>query len=361
MELKLNLKKIFYALMQAGIASVLIVSGAFAADVEVIGSIKQAIKQESLGLSKAPEKEIQLLHIQLSDEAKKLLLKRADNVLTNPNKLNLNPINSPLPEKVELGMNKVPVLDQGIYGTCTTFAITGAVDAIIGNGDYVSQLCQLQLGTYLERHGYSRSGWEGSNLITVINQMEEFGIVSMKNQHSTGCGGVKKYPTRSRRDVNSFIEPEAYSLMSEMVFGKVLNWTDILAPLNDNRDPEKILQEVKEALNSGDRLVFATLLPRIDLGVVGAVGKHNTWMEKDTWVLTLDILDGLNTIEAAHDMIITGYDDNAVAVDDWRVKHHGLLTLRNSWSSSVGYYGEFYMTYEYFKLLAFNIKRFSAN
>lgn len=42
---------------------------------------------------------------------------------------------------VELGMNSVPVLDQGSYGTCVTFATTAAMDAVLGLGDYISQQC----------------------------------------------------------------------------------------------------------------------------------------------------------------------------------------------------------------------------
>ena len=92
-------------------------------------------------------------------------------------------------------MNKVPVLDQGIHGTCVTFAVTGAIDAVIGKGDYVSQLCNLQLGSYLEKHGYGMSGWNGSHAIYVINQIEQFGIINMEKQKKLGCGGMKSYPT----------------------------------------------------------------------------------------------------------------------------------------------------------------------
>jgi C1A family cysteine protease len=42
-----------------------------------------------------------------------------------------------LPSSVNLGMNNVPVLDQGRHGTCATFATTAAVDAALGQGDYV--------------------------------------------------------------------------------------------------------------------------------------------------------------------------------------------------------------------------------
>lgn len=46
---------------------------------------------------------------------------------------------------VDLAMNDVPVLDQGSYGTCVTFASTGALDALVGQGDYIDQQCSLEL------------------------------------------------------------------------------------------------------------------------------------------------------------------------------------------------------------------------
>jgi C1A family cysteine protease len=227
----------------------------------------------------------------------------------------------------------------------------------MSKNDYISQLCSLQLGSYLEKHGYGISGWDGSYAISVINQIEQFGVVNKKKQKSVGCGGLTQYPTNSSHNPNSFMEPEQYRAISESVFGKVVNWSDVF----QKNDPVKTLDEVKQALNSGDRLVFAVLLPRTDLGLVGAVGKHNTWIYKDSWVLTPEILKGIDNVEAAHEMIITGYDDNAVAVDNKRLKHKGLLTLRNSWGSSVGDYGEFYMSYDYFKLLAYDVQRFSPS
>ena len=127
-------------------------------------------------------------------------------------------------------------------------------------------------------------------------------------------------------------------------------------------DSVKTLENVKAALNSGDRLVFAVMIPRTDLGSVGAVGKYNTWFDKDTWLLTPEILKGVDNIEAAHEMIITGYNDNAVAVDNNGKKHKGLLTLvRNLGGSWAGDWGEFYMSYDYFKLLSYDLKRLSAN
>lgn len=362
----MNYKKMTWTLMQVVVIPLLMSQSVIAEDIRVIGSIKHTIilpntdssSQQGVHKNKHDEKVIQLLRIQLSDEAKARLVSRSKDALAHTHQFSYtqpNSENSLIPNKAQLEMNKVPVLDQGIHGTCVTFAVTGALDASIGKGDYVSQLCNLQLGTYLEKHGYGYSGWDGSFSSTVINQIDQFGIVNMDNQQTTGCGGLTKYPTYYSHDPESFIEPEQYRSMSEMVFGKVVNWTDVY----QKDDPVKTLDDVKQSLHSGDRLVFGVMIPHADLGFVGAVGKYKTWIFKDTWVLTPEILEGIEHIESGHEMIITGYDDDAVAVDNNGNKHKGLLKLRNSWGKLVGDYGEFYMSYDYFKLLASEVTRFS--
>lgn len=359
----MKLKKIVAPLLHLFVFTLLIGNGASAKDVAVIGSIPHFIGQPDSSFSlmqsdannKNNTKIIQLLHVALSDEAKELLVSRAKETKNPIHQFPYAVVTSEKAEQVQLDMNNVPVLDQGIHGTCITFAITGALDAAIGKGDYISQLCHLQLGSYLEKHGYGLSGWDGNYAISVINQIEQYGVVNTEKQRSIGCGGFNQYPTYSKHDPNSFIDPEQYYPMSEKVFGKLMNWSNIYWRISSSWT----LDEVKTALNTGDRVVFTVLLPRIDLGVVGAVGNYQT--SKDTWVLTKDILYSVQNADAAHAMIITGYNDNAVAIDNLGNKHKGLLTLRNSWGSKMGDKGNFYMSYDYFKLLTYDARRISRN
>lgn len=355
----MKIKKITL-ILQAITVSLLISNNAFSENVTIIGSIEQTLKQSSTNQSSpytANNKVIKLLHIQLSDEAKKRLQSLAQEALLHSNHFSSTASHDAtlfLPNKVQLGMSNVPMLDQGPHGTCATFAVTGALDAVIGKKDYISQLCSLQLGNYLEMHGYGSSGWDGSSMSDIIYRIQQFGIVNKKKQHASGCGGLKHYPAYSSRTPKAHITPEKYRTMSELVFGKVVNWSNVYSS-----DPNKTLEQVKQALNNKSRLVFAVMLPRHDLGCVGAVGKHKTWIFKDTWVLTPDILKDVPNVNSAHAMIITGYDDNAVAVDNKGKKHKGLLILRNSWGRLVGDYGTFYMSYDYFKLLSYSVKQFS--
>jgi hypothetical protein len=111
------------------------------------------------------------------------------------------------------------------------------------------------------------------------------------------------------------------------------------------------LLKIKQALNNGHRVTFGTLLD-VSIGHNGAVGTYK--VRNDTWMVTPQVRqDAKNgSIEAGHEMIITGYDDNAVAVGPDGSKQVGILTLRNSWGSDAGDNGNYYLTYAHFRLLA---------
>ncbi|WP_419420957.1 C1 family peptidase [Legionella sp. D16C41] len=339
----------------------LLVSGHLAAQgIEVSGTISHIIteRKPSKLLNKDIEqpKEIRLLKIKLSDKERKLLQLKAKNALKPINQFT----NSGGPKQIQLGMNNVPVLDQGRHGTCVTFAVTAAIDAALDKGDYVSQLCQLQLGNYLAENGYNASGWDGSLGRVVLNQMETFGIVNKTHEAKVGCGGLNSYP-HGGADPTTPMALEEFHAISEPLTLDEIQTSPILDPFqatNDRVDTNKTLAEVKKALLAGDRVTFAVLLVDYDLGVSGAVGTKNA--RNDSWVLTPIIARDawLNPeFVGGHEMVITGFDDNAVAKDNEGNKHRGLLTLRNSWGKNLGDNGNFYMSYDYFKVLAFEAQR----
>ena len=152
---------------------------------------------------------------------------------------------------------------------------------------------------------------------------------------------------------------EEYHQLSESMDEKKVVWSPVLDvyQMIDNLDLSHTLLEIKTALNKGDRVPFAVLLLDLDQGMMGAVGKKG--ISFDSWVLTPEIAKDAKADPefAGHEMVITGYDDNAVAKDIKGRTYKGLLTLRNSWGSKPGDQGNFYMSYEYFKLLAIEAQR----
>ncbi len=311
--------------------------------------VRSAVNAQSLPAS------VTLLKMQLSTHAWNQLMNRTDK-LSEPNQsARLHGQQS-----VQLGMNQVPVLDQGQHGTCATFANAAALDAVLNQGDYISELCVLQLGNYLEKYGYGVSGWDGSMGPWVLNQMQSFGIVDKQTQLTRGCGGLTTYPSDSDEAPDSHLSLADYHALSDPTIDGRIAWSSVLDMFQvyvDDVDPDVILQEVIKALNAGDRLTFGVLLFDTELGTAGAVGKHR--VKNDSWILTPKILKSIKNHGeyGGHEMIITGYDDNAVAVDAKGNPHQGLLTLRNSWGSNVGDQGDFYMSYDYFKLLAIEVQR----
>jgi len=339
-----------------------------AQDIQIEGSMDVPVALTTHNIRSAPAASLSMKHIrfmklELSTKAEKSIDKRLHKTLQVTTDASTEPT---LGKSVQLGMNNVPVLDQGPFGTCVTFATTAAIDAALNKGDYVSQLCSLQLGRYLENNAYAPSGWDGSWGSTVLNQFNVFGIVNKEKEHSIGCGGVTAYPmTRLEVPPGSDMAPEAYHSMSESLLSDdpeavPVLWSsilDIYQTFIDGPNMNTVLNQVKSSLDQQDRLTFGVALPGVYLGLAGALGKHHQAL--DTWVITPEVILAYETDEdlAGHEMIITGYNDDAIAVDNHGISHKGLLTLRNSWGDGIGDKGNFYMSYSYFKALALEIQR----
>ena len=348
------------------VAALLFSGHAFAQpDVQVTGSFEQILPQTQTNQSRplarglAKPTSVTLLKVELSNHAKQTLSSRLANMQHRPNTLLTTEKSNGLPSHVQLGMNDVPVFDQGQHGSCATFANTAAVDAALNRGDYISQLCQLQLGQHLEHFGHNPSGWNGSIGPVVLSQMQAFGIVSKAVQKQNGCGGLTDYPAHNKAPQTEMSLAE-YHQLSEPLPAEEFAWSPLLDVYHvflDRVNPETTLNNVKRALSNKDRVTIGVLLIGPQNGVVGAVAKHH--VANDTWALSprmIEILQDLSDF-GGHAMVITGFDDKAVAIDDDGFEHRGLLTLRNSWGNRAGDHGDFYMSYDYFKLLTIELQR----
>lgn len=319
-------------------------------DIQMDGTIEQKLPNQ-------PHKTIQLIKFKLSENAENLLLNRSESA----NTLNLKTLkltNDAASYAVQLGMGNTPVLDQGSHGTCVTFATTAALDALMNKGDYISQLCTLTLNQYLSNRSYTVNSWGGNRPANLFQQLKMFGIINKDTQKQFGCGGINEYSLEPG-DPSNEMDIDNYHQLSEnlddLVDYDTTQLLDVYQFLKKETSMTKIKQDVRDVLKNGDRLIIGTLL--IPDNLVGAYGKfHN---QADSWVLTPQISAYLRSGSdlAGHAMIITGFDDKAIAYDSQGIAHKGLFTLRNSWGSDAGDKGNYYMSYDYFQSLVIDLVR----
>ncbi len=305
---------------------------------------------------------VKLMRLKLSSEELQ--------ALNGPRRLSANQVaktDDSLPSSADVSAIDT-VLNQGMHGSCVTFAVSGALDALIGKGDYVSQLCSLELGAYLENRAYTYGGWDGSFGPLVLNQFMMNGIVSIDKQKTKGCAGVTKYPTYSETNTGKPMTLEEYHGLSEQL---TLNsksptyfyWESILGDDQSDfkeYDADKLVEAVKRNLatklpNRDVRMTFGTIIP-YKMCNVGACAKYHH--ANDTWALTKSMERDFKDDElAGHEMMIIGYDDNAEVIDSEGGKHKGLFKLRNSWGAMAGDKGNYYITYDFFKRFVMEVQR----
>tara|TARA_R110002126_G_scaffold110918_1_gene248406 strand:+ start:124010 stop:125095 length:1086 start_codon:yes stop_codon:yes gene_type:complete len=325
----------------------------FADDLTFVGTIKQPLTPTHINTSLHTQPQdqphttfITLPEYTLSDATQHLIYQRAQDALKTQKSSNLF-INQS--KKKQLGMGQVPVLNQGEHGTCATFAVTAAADAVINKGDRISPLCLLQLGNYLETRSLGKSGWDGINIYETLNRLTHYGFITSRNQKKYGCGNVYYYPYYEVDTPYSSISLDAYTKRRDRSSETRFTWEKIFTTIN--RTPNERINAIKASIDAGHRVIVSTLLPASDLGTAGATGRHH--YTNDTWIFTEEIYQRIKyqTHFSSHAMVITGYDDDAFATDNHGRRHRGLLTLRNSWGSWVADWGDFYMSYDYADIL----------
>ncbi len=258
---------------------------------------------------------------------------------------------------MQLGMNGVPVLDQGQHGTCATFAVTAGLDAFLKNKpehDYISQLCNLELGATLaqENPDYP-SGWEGSNGSIILKQISDYGIITKSFQHENGCAGHFEYDDSEGEPMakEEFLAHHEL-IMPTIPYTKLFDIEEM--PNRSRNEAKQIMNQVRNALTQEHRVVFGTIIPMfIDGTIMGTNAKYH--VQQDSWTLTQSLIDLMRNDNAplgGHEMVITGFDDKAVMVDVYGKKHTGVLSIRNSWGNQYGDKGDFYISYDFFTVMA---------
>lgn len=288
--------------------------------------------------------------VELSPETKRLVAKHLNT--SRPQALVTKKLMHTLPRKIVLGMNNVPVLDQGRHSTCSIFSASAAVDSIYGE-DLISQLCYLELTSYLSQVSTHKNGWIGNDFRTIFYDFMQYGAISKKIQKTKGCGGVYDYPTHDSKDNGHPMSVADYLNHSRDVMQKVA--LNILLKeddaFTDSPNAVNLVHNVKQTLSRGNRVLIAFLLD-LNYGV-GNLGAYK--VQKDAWILTPEIIKDGKTgdLKGRHGLVVTGFDDDAYILDGNKQAQKGVFTVRNSWGPEAGDKGEFYMSYDYLQSLTF--------
>jgi C1A family cysteine protease len=215
-------------------------------------------------------------------------------------------------------MSNVPVLDQGQEGTCVTFSSTAALDAVLKQGDFISQQCSLMLDDSL-----GTSFWNGANMPSeIIVPLQQNGVVAQGDCPST-------YPdTSATLDV-----PTYQTLVSPAESATVANVEyEYFAAAN--------LASLKAALQQGHRVLIGF---HVYTGSQQAVQGFNVnGQVGGLWACKQGSSPNYcRPSMSGHEVLVVGFDDS-----------QQLLKIRNSWGTSVGDSGDYFMTYTFFSSMA---------
>lgn len=225
---------------------------------------------------------------------------------------------------MDLGMENVPVYDQGVHGTCTIFASTAAIEAIKQSGEYISQQCLLELGIYQEQESNYQilSGWDGAEYPDILNRISNYGIVD-KNT----C--PHKYAVKG----HSMSPWQYYSYSFYGQWAKDFTWKKISMKENGYH----FVNKIKQIIDRNHRVLIGSfIIYDYTLGMPYKSLDHGLYDLPEGYGLSEFIRDLNQDKINEHSMIIIGYDEETQ-----------IFKLRNSLGSSYGNNGDFYMSYEY--------------
>ncbi len=312
------------------------------------------IEHTTITLNNKKPKKLALIKINLSSRVKQQLSDNIEQIQSNMRQSSTH--YSDLPTTKYIGMNNVAVMDQGQWGTCVTFANSAAIDAYykLAGDQKVSQLCNLEAGRSLTK--FPDAGWNGSFNYMVLGQIAQYGYVDQHYQKSTGCGGLKQYPANSDDNGDempmSIFTGVSHKSFSSLDYSALYAYAGVFQPPTPTQATQ-LLNQVKQGINHNQRTTFAIMFDN-RIGNMGALATYNNYPH-DTWALSNSIKTDI-TIPGhafAHDMVIDGYDDNAVVSykDNDGLTHtqRGLLRVRNSIGTQAGDHGDYYISYDYFK------------
>lgn len=307
------IKKIFF------LSSILISTNLLAdnlTNLEIDGSEPVWLKNENGEIIK----QIALMKLKFNNSDEQTINQR----ISNLKNIHLK-FNETISSKKELGMNNVPVLDQGMEPTCITFAVTALLNAIKNKGDFISQQCFLQLSETIASY-QCPSAWNGTWGSCLLNQAKQYGVVNNKD-----C--PNEYPNKYAGPISV---NQHYDLSNNGQWSYSFNYTklkkanDINIIRNNIANNKRVLVSflINKYSNTGDPIFeYKNGLWRLPSGTYDSKQVCGYSMEKC----------------AGHAVVITGYDDD-----------NKIFRVRNSWGDKLGANGDYFMSYDYLSVMAIN-------
>lgn len=193
----------------------------------------------------------------------------------------------------------------------------------------------------MAKNTYKDAWWEGTYAKEALNSIEATGVIPKNKQNQ--CGKLGEYvPYTDGLHFEQKIPEDSISLEKYHKLSEVVAFTHKSIEVSI---PTKSLFLVKSELAASHRILLGFVVTNTD-----PESTHNT--SGDTWALSSEdvrtLMESVSNL-SIHEIIITGYDDKAVAYDSQGNKHVGLLKVRNSWGTDSGDHGDYYMSYDYFK------------
>lgn len=222
----------------------------------------------------------------------------------------------------DLGMENVPVLDQGQEPTCITFAVSNLVNAHKKAGDFISQQCLLQFSQTIASYNCPNA-WKGSWGTCILGQIKNYGVVN-KDDCPT------KYPNQNAGALDYYTHQR---LSKNGQWSHSFNYSQ----LNYAND----VNTVKSLLQNKKRVLIAFYISKYN-----NVGSPIDDYENGLWELPANTTNASQVCGysmqdcGGHGVVITGYDDQ-----------RQIFKVRNSWGAEFGAEGDYYMTYDYFRVM----------
>ena len=256
--------------------------------------------------------------------------------------------------------DKNPILDQGNFGTCVTFATTGLIGYTQDNNtDTFSQLYTLLKG-YNDTGNVSDAGWNGLEgsmpLIDRINNNDKGYIFIRDKKQSDKMNYNKLSSSAADQGIPVLSNDEICNAINNLIYGDNKSMIDAfnanipkavklnlqIKPLEVSQGNSQNSEVIKNELDAGRKVVIgATMYGDKDQQMVfdgyklASDGKSIKPDDaiKNTWDIVTDNPVG------GHELIVASYFVDS----DGKI----MFLIRNSWGESAGDDGNYYMSEDY--------------